>query len=124
MSYLRRKTAVILSIILLLSTVVYGEQNTAEPVSLQASQSEEYILLNSLGFLDEEIGKLAKDSAVTRAQFASVQAKMMGFTDYSVPSDGFIDVAKGSRYEKEIYYLRDMNVINGVDEYRFKSFDI
>ena len=120
MSYLRRKTAVILSIILLLSTVVYGEQNTAEPVSLQASQSEEYILLNSLGFLDEEIGKLAKDSAVTRAQFASVQAKMMGFTDYSVPSDGFIDVAKGSRYEKEIYYLRDMNVINGVDEYRFK----
>lgn len=122
MRYLRRKIACILAVIMILPLTSFaGAEEAGESLQTQEKiQTQEFIFLNELGMVDSEMTEMSGSDVMTRAEFVGVLAKLSGYTDYPVPKENrFIDVISNSKYEKEIYYLRDMGVISGVDDYRF-----
>lgn len=122
MRYLRRKIACILAVIMILPLTSFaGAEEAGESLQTQEKiQTQEFIFLNALGMVDSEMTEMSGSDVMTRAEFVGVLAKLSGYTDYPVPKENrFIDVISNSKYEKEIYYLRDMGVISGVDDYRF-----
>lgn len=82
--------------------------------------TEDFELLQGLGMTDASFDMLLAEDDMTRAQFVSVLARLVGFDEYIMSDKNrFADVAAGSTYEQQIYYLKNLGVINGIDEYRF-----
>lgn len=116
MRYIKKKAALILAVIMTFSVLlpISAEENK-EPI-----RTEEFLLLQGLGMVDEEIAARSGGDVMTRAQFAGIQARLAGCVEGSVSAGNrFIDVMKGSLYDDEIHYLRNLGIVSGADPYRF-----
>lgn len=92
-------------------------EETGVPTTIN---TEDFELLQGLGMTDASFDMLLAEDDMTRAQFVSVLARLVGFDEYIMSDKNrFADVAAGSTYEQQIYYLKNLGVINGIDEYRF-----
>ena len=93
MRYIKKKAALILAVIMTFSVLlpISAEENK-EPI-----RTEEFLLLQGLGMVDEEIAARSGGDVMTRAKFAGIQARLAGCVEGSVSAGNrFIDVMKGS----------------------------
>ena len=78
-----------------------------------------YNLLKGLGATNEGIDTSNENATVTRAQYAYMLSKLMGYKDQPINEENpFKDVEDGI-YSGGIYYLRSMGIINGVSADKF-----
>lgn len=100
--------------------VSFGSVVAAEPVADGASSNESIALLNDLNIF-QGIAQSDAQNTMTRAEFAEVVARVMGYTDSdAAPKRIFTDVPADHEAAASIQYLYDRNIMRGYGGAEFK----
>lgn len=118
----------LLALLLTLSVIFTSFSVMAEtPVTTIAAKepapiaSTEYDILQTLGFIGEDIKILNADSAFTRAQFVGTLYKIAGFPEieYLDEEITFADMKDATLYKNEVQYFYNAGYINGTSATTF-----
>lgn len=82
--------------------------------------TEDFVMLKELGMTAPEQKFLNNDDIMTRADYAYISARLLGYEPGSVLNvNTFLDVDKNAYYAGAIAFLLDRNIISGMNKYQF-----
>lgn len=114
--------SIILIITLLCGSVAFASEIDSDVKSdFMPFSSEEFDILNGLGFLSEDVLTMNANAPLTRAQFIGILFKIVGYDAqaYTKSNIPFIDVSFDNPYRKEISGFYNMGIVSGVGEKEF-----
>lgn len=83
------------------------------------TKADEYLLLKGLCVTNSEIESMDQDAPITRAQYAYMLAKLMGYNDEINYGDSSFTDVKDGLYSGAIYFLKSNGVVKGSASHLF-----
>ena len=83
------------------------------------TKADEYLMMKGLCVTNDEIESMDQDAPVTRAQYAYMLAKLMGYNDEINYGDSSFTDVKDGLYSGAIYFLKNNGVVKGSASHLF-----